>query len=175
MQKKHKDNPNTIQRMEDHYLKLVNKEERFYEWILKYINIPKKGKILDVGCGMGRLIHEIGKHTEAELFGIDVSTVAIEEAKNRYPDINFEVTPGEVFEGQYDLIVCSQTLEHVDDPKIIIDNIVARGKQILITVPWPKSNLDNGVGLHHWRFFKTDFPGFAIKRLHNFMICRLQK
>lgn len=159
MKQKFKENPNTVDRMDQHYENLKNKEERYAEWIMDYLKplIPKEGKILDIGCGMGRLLHEAGKFTDAKLYGIDISWNAITEATKRYPKINFKVVDAEQLVGKYDLIINSQTLEHVNDPEKIISRMKECGKRLFITVPYPKSSLDNGVKLHYWRFEEKDF------------------
>ena len=159
MKQKFKTNPNTVERMDQHYAKLKEKEERYAEWIMDYLKplIPKEGKILDIGCGMGRILHEVGKFTNAQLYGIDISWNAIKEAKKRYPQIDFKVADAEYLTGDYDLIINSQTLEHVNDPEKIINNMEICGKRVFITVPYPKSSLDNGVKLHYWRFETKDF------------------
>ncbi len=159
MKQKFKINPNTVERMDQHYAKLKGKEERFADWIMDYLKplIPKEGKILDIGCGMGRLLDEVGKFTSAKLYGIDISWNAITEANKRYPKIDFKVADTEYLTGDYDLIINSQTLEHVDNPVTIINNMKECGKRLFITVPYPKSSLDNGVHLHYWRFETKDF------------------
>lgn len=164
MKQKLKKNPNTRKRMNQHYKTLIEimslegKEERFAEWIMDYLKplIPATGKILDIGCGMGRLLHEVGKFTDAKLYGIDISWNAIVEAKKRYP-YEFRVADAEHLAGEYDLIINSQTLEHVDDPEKIILRMKDHSKRLFITVPYPNSSLDNGVKLHYWRFEVKDF------------------
>lgn len=177
MDKKFAINPNTIERMERHYAKLSPETERFNDWLIPYLMllIPPKGEVLEVGCGMGRTLAEIKKQMNGTgtVSGIDISNIAIYEAGQYHNDISFEVKDAAKLNEveKYDLIVCSQTLEHVDDPKAIIKNMVIAlkfGGKLLITVPYPKSSLDDGVKLHHWRFYESDFnaliPGCKCKK-----------
>ena len=88
--------------------------------------------------------------------------IAIDKAQIFYPHIKFICEDAETIkhDKQYDLIINSQTLEHVDNPKIIIKNMMKLSKKngvIFITVPYPNSNLDRGVKLHHWTFYEKDF------------------
>jgi len=47
-------------------------------------------KILDIGCGKGSLTHLLKKRNNYVL-GIDISKTAVDFARERYPDIEFEV------------------------------------------------------------------------------------
>lgn len=75
-------------------------DKGFYEQLLQVIaeisekNITDGGVILDAGCGEGyytseisRTIAECGKNIE--IFGVDISKIAIEYAAKRYKNINF--------------------------------------------------------------------------------------
>ena len=52
------------------------------EAMINYYNLPENARILDVGCGKGFLLYEITKLLpKAEVFGIDISEYAVENAK----------------------------------------------------------------------------------------------
>ena len=80
---------------------------------------PKK--VLDVGCASGWFLSNIAaKFPRASYYGIDIYDKGIAYAKLLYPNIQFKVAdahaipfPNETF----DLIICTEVLEHVDDPK----------------------------------------------------------
>ncbi len=58
--------------------------------IEKYF-IKDGGSVLDIECGTGRTtypLHKLG----FDLIGIDISETVIEEAKAKFPDIDFEVS-----------------------------------------------------------------------------------
>ncbi len=174
MQRRFNQNPNTLKRLNEHYEKLEPKDERFNNWMFPFLKpiIPEKGKIVEVGCGYGRDLREVQKYTEAELHGCDFSTTCI----NKFPqqtnvekvwvhDICKDLLPE-----KYDLIICSQTLEHVTDPLNCILNLKGSLNPkgwLFITVPYPGSGLDRGVKLHQWsyseQFFKMFLNGCVIK------------
>jgi len=160
---KAKVNPNTIEAMDAHYLKV--KTERVNEWMFAHLLplIPKSGSILDIGCGMGETLRQIKKRTSTKctLTGIDISKVGIDKAK-KLGGGDFYVQDAEKIEAidKYDLIINSQTLEHVDSPSKIVKRMkqaVRVGGVLFITVPYPKSNLDNGVFKHWLRLYPKDF------------------
>lgn len=166
MKKKLKDNPNTAEDMDIHYEKVIRKGERVNDWMYEYLKpiIPKEGNVLEIGCGLGTSLEWIkAQQPKVNLFGLDISPVAINYC-NENKGGEYQCIRGEDWseKDKYDLIVNSQTLEHVDDPMKIIMNMaisLKKGGKLFITVPWPNSNLDNGVRRHYWRFFPEDFRG----------------
>lgn len=85
------------------------------------------GKILDVGCGAGRMINSIKFYRKyLETFGIDVSLSAILEAKKSTNGTVFTVADAhnvpfrdEIFDG----VILLDVLEHVENPKIVLREI----------------------------------------------------
>ena len=167
MKKRFKDNPNTLERMELHYSTLTPKKERFNKWMIPFLKplLPKGNKsILEIGCGMGKTLDWIKNHIDKEVYleGHDLSPLAISAASSVYNNIKFKVQDSGKWssKNEWDLIICSQTLEHVDEPKLIILNMkkaLKSGGCLFITVPYPGSGLDKDVKLHHWTFYPQDF------------------
>jgi ubiquinone/menaquinone biosynthesis C-methylase UbiE len=79
---------------------------------------------LDVGCGDGAVSVAI----RAERLTIaDVSRVALERARARVPEADaVELEPDEPLpfaDGTFDLVVCTETLEHVRDLQLLLSEI----------------------------------------------------
>ncbi|MEP7263114.1 MAG: methyltransferase domain-containing protein [Bacteroidota bacterium] len=98
-------------------------------------------RILDIGCGNGNIARGIGS-LGYTVKGIDFSNAAINYAtsRNKADNVTFcvqsaeEVTSGE----QYDAIICSEVLEHLNQPSSLV-KIIARilkpGGVLIATVP----------------------------------------
>lgn len=84
-------------------------------------------KILDVGCASGLMTKQITSiFPESKVIGIDVYSEAIKLAKQKYPSIEFIKTNAHKlpFKNTYfDLITCYETIEHVSNPQIVLQEI----------------------------------------------------
>lgn len=84
-----------------------------YEIFLHLLQPQKGQKLLDVACGLGRLL-EVGKQFNLDLFGIDISENAIAQVKKKFPEAivkngNAEAIPFD--DNSVDLITCIGSLE----------------------------------------------------------------
>lgn len=188
MDKKYDINPNTLESLE----RLYNKRwtpatERVNDWMMPLLHslVPagKDKKILEVGCGFGKTLSLLRAEIKAEnrgcFKGVDISPTAVSKGNEYHSDITLECSNYEHSKdfSMWDMVICSQTLEHVDKPGLMIQKMsraLKQGGVLFITVPWPKGNLDNGVKSHYWRFYESDFhsllPGCKIKRMATRMI-----
>jgi 2-polyprenyl-3-methyl-5-hydroxy-6-metoxy-1,4-benzoquinol methylase len=112
--------------------------ERFLRKIAALAAEGNPVAVLDAGCGEG-FVSERLRPVAAELTGIDLRERAIAEAGRRVPDARFAV--GDVCElpfedGAFDLVVCTEVLEHLDEPRAALGELVrvSRGR-VLVTVP----------------------------------------
>lgn len=53
--------------------------------------VPKSAKILDLGCGYGRIMAELYEHGYKNLLGMDFSEKLVERGKKNYPHLKFAV------------------------------------------------------------------------------------
>jgi SAM-dependent methyltransferase len=123
-------------------------------------------RLVELGCGTGTFARDLAAaHPNVEFTGLDVSAAGLAIAARRVPSARFlqcdltkpvTVPPG--LAGWATHVVCSEVLEHVDDPVAFLRNarpFLAPGCRIVITVPGgPMSAFDYHIG--HRRHFTTE-------------------
>ena len=102
----------------------------------------QKIKVLDVGCGNGNISRYIGSKGH-DVLGIDISeatinkAISLTEMKNvRFENIAAEelIAAAETF----DLVICSEVIEHLDTPSVVIEALRAlinKDGILIVTVP----------------------------------------
>ncbi len=114
--------------------------DNFYKELFKMIKPLKANSILDVGCGEGFTLKKLeekklGKKNE----GIDYSDDAIKIGKKIYPEL--ALFKGDVYglsykDNSFDLSLCTEVLEHLDDPVKAVREIKrVTSKYIIFSVP----------------------------------------
>ena len=95
---------------------------------IKQIKSPKR--IIDIGCGFGRLVQVYGKYVQ-KITLVDPSKELLKEAKSNYPKdkrISYikstvQDLPKNIKKGSHDLAICVRVFHHVDDLDQSIANI----------------------------------------------------
>jgi hypothetical protein len=119
-----------------------------------------------VGSGQGDLVADLhADYPAAELLGIDVSQSGIDVARTKVPSASF-IRRDLLLEGEPPAglsrwathAVCSEVLEHVDDPRLLLEHAtayMATGCRLVVTVPGgPMSAFDRHIG--HRKHFTLD-------------------
>jgi GT2 family glycosyltransferase/tetratricopeptide (TPR) repeat protein/2-polyprenyl-3-methyl-5-hydroxy-6-metoxy-1,4-benzoquinol methylase len=87
-------------------------------------------RVLDIGCGAGRLGEALKARQDAEVVGIELNDVAAECARGRLDEVHVgdaeTIDPG-FAAGSFDAIVCGDILEHLREP----DRLLRRARQWL--------------------------------------------
>lgn len=85
--------------------------------IVRELNLPRTGWALDFGCGNGVWADIIKKALPTwEVFGTDISSQAISNAKQRFPHLSFfELSNQREFYEKFDFLFSHHVLEHVFD------------------------------------------------------------
>ena len=120
-------------------------------------------RLLDLGSGAGELAaHVLRLRPDAEVVGLDLSASGVELASRNVPcarffqqDFTAPIALDPSYRGWATHAVCSEVLEHLDDPVAMLRNIracFAPGCRLVITVPaGPLSAFDRHIG--HRRHF----------------------
>jgi len=121
-----------------------------FQRVLKEVRHYSGQQVLEVGCGTGAFAHMLMDRTNLRYLGFDFSSVAIEAAKRRTnrPDAFFvaDATQADSYAAQYDTIVCTEVLEHVQHDLDIIRNWRTQVPCICSVPNFPAEN--------HVRFFR---------------------
>lgn len=84
--------------------------------VLKGADLPASGRALDFGCGNGVLSDILRQALPGwQISGTDISEVAVEHARQRYPQCTFFMSGEESRGQQFDLVFSHHVLEHVFD------------------------------------------------------------
>jgi SAM-dependent methyltransferase len=138
--------------------------------IASLLNLPGDGegvRLLDVGSGQGDLAAWIhARYPAAEILGLELSESGVKISKRKMPAGTFvqrnlledEDVPAE-HRGWATHAVCSEVIEHVDDPRTLLQNArayMAPGCKLIVTAPGgPMSLFDKHIG-HRKHFRPTD-------------------
>ncbi|MCB9044520.1 MAG: class I SAM-dependent methyltransferase [Chitinophagales bacterium] len=117
------------------------------KWIMdKLLMVRKKSagaalKLLDLGCGDGRLVPLWQAITGAEAHGLDLSPGAMQVAGQLYPGIIYKDGDGTQTgypANSFDIIICQEVLEHIEEQEMLIDEcsrILKHDGWLILTTP----------------------------------------
>ncbi len=111
--------------------------------LLSELNPKKTDTILDVGCGDGFYLYLISKLGNYDLVGIDDNASSVEAAKEQVGKKSAKYIVGDLLKmplqaNSINKIVCSEVLEHLDDPVkglTEMKRVLKRKGQLFVTVP----------------------------------------
>jgi 2-polyprenyl-3-methyl-5-hydroxy-6-metoxy-1,4-benzoquinol methylase len=86
-------------------------------------HVPRKGRILDFGCGYGMLSNFLAlKSPDRQVLGIDLNRARIEVARRSakgHPEVCFQLGDVRDFQGiPFDAVVMTDVLHHIDDASV---------------------------------------------------------
>jgi len=91
--------------------------------------LKSNDKILEIGCGIGTVVHELSKKGH-DIIGIDISGKAIEYGRNKYSDICLEVQAAEILpyeDESFEVVLSFDLFEHIAE----IDKHISEVKRVL--------------------------------------------
>lgn len=102
--------------------------------IVNFFKSAEPGKVLDFGCGLGWLLSEISEKWEKH--GLEISKVAAKHA-SQFAKV-FCGDFSEYRENEFDVIVLNHVIEHIRNPKQIVDFIdraLKPGGTLIVATP----------------------------------------
>ena len=130
-------------------------------------------RLLDLGSGTGDLARDVlRERPDAEIVGFDLSASGVAIAQRKSPGASFyqqdftkPIQVVDKYRGWATHAVCSEVLEHVDAPIVVLRNVrplLAPGCRFVVTVPGgPMSAFDRHIG--HRRHFGRRLLGETLR------------
>ncbi len=114
---------------------LIDRYRQVYDWVPDGV-----GRLLDVGCG-NALFTQWLRARAGEVVGCDHNAGNCRWGRAQYPDLALLASAAERLpfaDDSFDCVVCSDTIEHVDDDQRAIDELIRvlrPGGTLVVTTP----------------------------------------
>jgi len=111
--------------------------KKFYKLLLNQIELHQGAAVLDVGCGTGTILRNLGKIADIDGYGIDIEENMIAEAKKKCPGMNIcvsDCTDTPFDDKKFDATTACMSFHHFGDK-----NGFAKEAARTLTLPTAKS------------------------------------
>lgn len=122
--------------------------------------------VLDVACGTGDFLRYLSSsRPDCTLYGCDFSDIAIRSNREKDKNVTFDIVDireiSTAYTMQFDVVTCFETLEHVQDPQKLLNDLLTLVKEnglLIITTPF--NDMVYGGDEHLFAFTFEDFLEF---------------
>lgn len=111
----------------------------FFDRLRSTIEPMQASSVLDAGCGEGETVARLRDALPKRIVAIDVDPTAVEFTARRFPKL--EVSRASVYElpfddDAFDLVLCLEVLEHLDEPDRALAELVrVSSRHLVVSVP----------------------------------------
>ncbi len=106
--------------------------------------IEPNSKVIDLGCGNGKLLSHLQEKKQVSGYGVELNTQKVTECIANGVNviqINLDKGLGHFESNSFDYVILSLTLQAMRDPKTLLEEMLRVGKQGIVTFP----------NFAHWR------------------------
>lgn len=161
---------------------IVKSHQNLYAQVCSYVFWRKHSRIIDFGCGVGPVPFLLKKRgfrfSNCKYVGIDFSSTSIAKAKEYCPSMETDVFDlrgplPEKYIDAFELGVCVEVLEHIDDYKSVLINLckslVATGNAI-VTVPAKKIHIESHIHVFDINAIKKEVNLYGFKCIDDMVV-----
>ena len=106
--------------------------------------VPKQARVLDLGCGDGSLLASLIEAKSASGLGVEIDPVKFTSCIAKGISVieqNLDEGLSNFDDQSFDVVILSQTLQALDRPDIVLDEMLRVGKSAIVAFP----------NFGHWR------------------------
>jgi SAM-dependent methyltransferase len=130
----------------NHHLSVLDRNIEFTQVFLPRIfEHLRPRRIVDVGCGIGTLLHAAHMLFDIAGVGFDLDAEAIAHGVQRFGlDLRAQAWTADSVTSDVDLITCIMVLEHVKWPRPLLNELMSGARRLgcpfFVSVPWLNRN-----------------------------------
>lgn len=119
---------------------------------------PPGSRVLDAGCGDGVLGQKLINEKGCTVFGFDLDRVGVAAAKRRgvRARVHDANRPFPYKKAQFDVVICNEVLEFVQNPNFVVSEILRVGRTAVIEFP------NFGFWFYRFQALTGRFPTLAL-------------
>jgi SAM-dependent methyltransferase len=152
------------------------RSEKIVEWLKGSVTIPKKGSLLDVGCGNGSFLRAFGQNNpDWQMAGLELDTRNQALIESISGVTKLHVGPIHSLQARFDLIVLIHALEHIPDPIHYLKSLsglLNPGGLLLVEVPDLETSPFDILIADHCTHFSIATLGWTAEKA-GFEVCRM--
>ena len=106
--------------------------------------VPKRARVLDLGCGDGSLLRELWRQREAPGYGVEIdddSVLACVANDVNVVQVDLESGLSLFADGSFDCVILSETLQTIHRTEFLMREMLRVGREVIVSFP----------NFGHWR------------------------